>query len=118
MAILDYQRTTGRTPLMRDALWLCAPGAACEAFVVTGIISNYFLPGRFIGRPWNMVILAAVGVAFLLAIPTSILSLLRYARLPFRDKPWFVYLNLAINVAGILFTAFLVVNVLMYGLVD
>lgn len=118
MAILDYHHTTGRPPAMSEALLLCAPGAACEAFIAAGFVSNYVLPGRLIGPPWNMIILGALGVAFFLAIPASILSLVRYARRPFRGKPWFVYLNLAINAAGIAITGFMVVNVLMYGLVD
>ena len=38
------------------------------------------------------------------AIATAILSVCLYCRFPFRDVPWFVALNLFINIPGLLFS--------------
>jgi len=74
------------------ALLLCAPGAACIAIYMGGdILAN--------GLPWS-----GFFSLWLTAIATAILSVCLYCRFPFRDVPWFVALNLFINIPGLLFS--------------
>ena len=93
-------------------LLLCFPGAVCEAFVgVMGIVSvlNLRIP-----YPFNVLLLLVMALFFASAISTAIFSFILYLKRPLRRKPWFVYLNLAVNLSGMLFCAAEVV----YGLIN
>lgn len=79
------------------ALLLCAPGAACIAIYVGGnILANGLSFNGFFSL-------------WLTAIATAIFSIFFYGRFPFRDVPWFVALNLFINIPGLLFSILAVV---------
>lgn len=88
--VLEYGKGRGHdaTDSPWLALLLCAPGAACFAM--------YF---------WNV---GGFGLFFgmlLAAILTALVSLVLYGRHPRRALRWYVVLNLAINVIGLLFAA-------------
>ena len=86
--ILDYR--DGSPESLTDAPWLalllCAPGAAC--FII------YFGNVGDFGLFWGMLLMAVI---------TAIASLILYGRNPRRALRWYVLLNLAINVTGLLF---------------
>jgi len=79
------------------ALLLCAPGAACIALYVGGSTLTNGLSFSGFFSLW------------LAAIVTAIFSIYFYGRFPFRDVPWFVALNLFINIPGLLFSILAVV---------
>jgi hypothetical protein len=73
------------------ALLLCAPGACCWLmYLVPG------LPGDF-----NIFL-----ITFFIAVATAIASLIIYCLHPFRPMPWYVIVNLSINVPGLIFGIF------------
>jgi RsiW-degrading membrane proteinase PrsW (M82 family) len=115
MAVLDYQRQA--VPSMKQALLLCAPGALCEAFVgITTILMNFnALSQGSIPHPIKILVLPTMALLFLAAAVTAIVSLVRYGWHPLRRKPWYVYLNLAVNGGGMLYCAAAVVYAVIYG---
>ena len=68
------------------------PGAACIAIYLAGDIIAKGFPFSGFFSLW------------LTAIATAIFSIFFYGRFPFRDVPWFVALNLFINIPGLLFS--------------
>jgi len=76
------------------ALLLCAPGAASFAL--------------FFGAMSSSIIGSALGSLFwplwFLAVMTALASLCIYVRLPFKALPWYVVVNLVINISGLLFS--------------
>lgn len=88
--VLDYGNGRGQTATDSPwlALLLCAPGAACFAMY-------FFNVGGF-GLFFGML---------LAAILTALVSLVLYGGHPRRALRWYVLLNLAINVSGLLFAA-------------
>ena len=70
------------------ALLLCAPGAACFAAYFGGGIN---------GLPWSVFF-----SLWITAIVTAIISVCLYGRFPFKALPWFVAVNLVINIFGLL----------------
>ena len=82
----------GRNPLV--AMALCFPGLCCWVFLVS--IVGRHVP-RGLVKPWVLPALWCWGIA----IVTAIASLVLYLKNP---RPWFVWVNLVINVLGLLFT--------------
>lgn len=91
------------------ATLLCLPGVLCWSALLSAIAGGYkpvsaggFLPVRMIVPIWALAVLSAV------------LSLVLYVRRGVR-RPWYVWLNLAINVGGLLFTAAAVLLILLFS---
>jgi hypothetical protein len=89
----------GREPIPTSpftALSLCAPGAFCWFMLGWSFIFNLPLP-KFLTFE---LFAAAWGVALV----SAIISLVIYGRRPFEPKPWYVLVNLAINLLGLLYS--------------
>ena len=91
---LEYRSPSNERFCSRGAaLLLCAPGAL--AFTV--FFGGDHLPsgiGEFLGGLfWPL---------WMVAVATAIASVCLYMRFGFKPLPWFVILNLAINISGLL----------------
>jgi hypothetical protein len=96
-----------RRPSWIVALLLCLPGTICWLTLAEVTVGRQLLP-RWLW--WVLPPLTPFGATWLfrcwaLAVLTAIASLALYFR---TRKPWFVWLNLFINCAGLLFTAFVI----------
>jgi hypothetical protein len=75
-----------------EAFTLCAPGA-------TGFVL-YFL---------NIASLSVLLLVLFVAIASAVISLILYGMHPKRALPWYVIVNLAINILGLLFVTLMVI---------
>ena len=93
-------------PSRAVALVLCAPGAAAFAVYFSDRLSNGNLP-RAIGS----IISGIFWPLWFVAVLTAVVSVVLYARHPLRSLPWYVILNLGINIVGLLFSGLLIVMI-------
>ena len=83
------------------AILLCTPGMLCWILllsIVAGFAPPFVIP--FFKQGY---IFALIG----LAVTTAMISLPVYLYRPLLRKPWHVYLNLVVNVSGLIFVAWL-----------
>jgi hypothetical protein len=78
------------------AILLCTPGLICWA-LLAGFVTGW-MP-RFVERLFEGIFLPLLAAAVL----TAIVSIIIYLFVPRQRKPWFVILNLVINISGLLF---------------
>lgn len=110
-APLEYQtpRLIARRHSRRLALALCAPGAATFVLFFVGVVFDASLPywlGSLVGHLFMPL--------WLLALGTALSSVCLYVRFPFRPLPWFVTLNLFLNISGLLFSLLCLGSVLLH----
>ena len=97
---LDYHRpvviNNKNTHSPAVALLLCAPGAFTLGLLFYGV--QFTLPDSLQKMAeeafWPLIWLSAI---------SAITSLILYARRPFRPLPWYVTLNLVLNIFGLFF---------------
>ena len=108
-ALLDYRdpRRDTPPPSRAVALLLCSPGAACWGVYLIDAFADANLP-----QPIGDFFHTIFWPLFFAAVVSAILSLIVYGRHPLRPQPWYVMLNLAINVSGLLFGAVSIVSLL------
>lgn len=101
-ALLEYRdpRLHVRVPSKAMALLLCAPGGACWTDYWIDTFAATALPQRV-----GDVLGAMFWPLFFAAVLTAIVSLIIFGRHPLRPQPWYIMLNLAINVSGLVFAA-------------
>jgi hypothetical protein len=109
--------TTPPAPAPLGVVLNCLPGLICWLVLLSMLLrkitfTRLWWPARLFESPLGVVfVLCCWGVAVI----TAIGSLFRYG--PRRPKPWYVWLNLVINITGLLFTAgivFLVVVAMVH----
>jgi hypothetical protein len=104
--VLDYAQGVATAHSLTVALLLCAPGVLCWTI---------WLVHEFIGDPrypFNNVPVALISNLLPAAIVTGAVSVGKYAHRPLDPKPWFVYLNLAVNVIGLFFATVQIILVI------
>ena len=117
---LSYATPPAPPPSAQAAVMLCLPGTIC--WLSLGWIILTQLAPSFVRRS-GITLMQLFGPGYLqlllicwaVAVVAAVISLALYARR--RPKPWYVRLNLVINVAGLLFTAgvFVVIAVVNLG---
>ena len=95
---LEYEdpRARENRPSPIVALGLCAPGAATFGFLFLGEAHVNFSVAV------NEAIGDVVWPLWFAAVVTAIISLVLYRRYLFRPLPWYVFVNLCVNVPGLL----------------
>ena len=86
------------------AILLCLPGAYCWAVLA---LASFSESGLFGGRFLDSQILIGVGILALIAWPFAVITALisLYFLVPGGwRKPWYFWVNLAVNGSGLLFT--------------
>ena len=89
-----------RSPLV--AVLLCLPGVCCWAVIAAGL--------------WHIRIprigAGPVFICWMVAVVTALWSIFLYCEGP---RPWYVWMNLILNVAGLLFSAYVAFVILKFG---
>jgi hypothetical protein len=93
-------RALTESPLL--AAVLCLPGVICWCSLLS-LIFRRMLPGRFAAMSPVRVLGGSLLLIWAFAVLTAVFSLVIYARRGVRPR-WYVWLNLAVNVSGLLFT--------------
>lgn len=97
----------GERPSLIVALILCAPGAAAFAAYFSDRLGDGNLPAAI-----GSIIGCIFWPLWFVAVLTAIVSVVLYARHPLRALPWYVVVNLGINITGLLFSGFIIVMIL------
>jgi hypothetical protein len=106
---LSYARPRPSAPPRADpfaATMLCLPGLICWITFLS-VISRFLLPAWVTSWLYRVPFLGGFATLALwfIAICTAIASAVLYGRM--KRKPWYVWLNLTINVSGLMITAVL-----------
>ena len=106
--MIESPRTSdsGRPPLI-VALALCAPGASAFVAYLSDVFGHDKLPVAI-----GSIISGIFWPLWFVAVLTAIASVVLYARHPLRALPWYVVLNLGINITGLLLSGLLIVMIL------
>ncbi len=100
-----------RPPTRAQALWLCVPGALYLLIILAlSVIPKWFDTGRqLVPFPYNLALFFLIFAVFAAAGAIAAFCIVRYGRPPYRGRPWYVWLTLAVNIgaaAGIVYGLF------------